>query len=796
MANPTASTDPAFLGKDQVSIFIGQVESVDDPKRSNRVKVRCVGVHTKDKKELPTEDLPWAKVGMPATHPQQNRIGGKHGLLPGSWVLGVWLDGQEYQDPYILTTFNFTAKTSEKNLRKDMDVSEGKMDDEEEGFTTITPKMEGQEKNLSIITETEAKSGGDDKADPQHNAESLDASQDGECPMPQSEQERKTKEDRSKEGSNAEGQKYKVRIGDGKCGPVTGARDAIQDAIKEYFPPEAIRIVYNDVVFNAISGDKIQLNSIMNLLSVLIASYMKASIQTQKGFVEEITNRIKFSASLKVPDRDGIIRTALDLALSSSDDAWHAAFVPIIEMLAQQVFNSLKNVNNQGSSGKGQNYTSDTGNNPETKITDTEARCIADSIIEDANVSFDDKVEEELKKRDERVEKCKTKIYEIQEEIDQMSVEDYECEEDYTDSVNDKTKDILKAVEEITNESTGGGGGGGDGMGFLQQVLQMKAFLKPLIFNKMTLGALLEDAQEGCIGESMYDTAMGFMGSSAGVGAGGGNGGGSESGKSSKKNKDLIKHTGFAGKPGKANRDKTTDKPICDEATITQGNIIKPGGRNARVIAVSEPSSNLRSAASFVVGIPNITVVYNPGHDYWYPSKYKNRNFPSVHIQGYDGTPIPVVDRKSGEIVSILTSPESFSPNLATPTVSIHADDSSIGITSDDENYDIVLSGVYVSNTGREYTSGCFKIIDPDTGKENGTVRAVILDGRIVDIEVINSGTGFKRRAIMVPCDDTGYGAVLVPIMGLVQKNKEMAKKIPDPIHLTFCPGKNQKNAI
>ena len=95
--------------------FIGVVEDVNDPKQSGRVKVRCVGWHPKAKEGdesgdgLTTDDLPWAKVGMPVTHAQQSRIGGKHGLLPGCWVIGFFLDGEEAQDPFILTTFNFTA---------------------------------------------------------------------------------------------------------------------------------------------------------------------------------------------------------------------------------------------------------------------------------------------------------------------------------------------------------------------------------------------------------------------------------------------------------------------------------------------------------------------------------------------------------------------------------------------------------------------------------------------------------------------------------------------------------------
>ena len=78
--------------------FIGQVEDVNDPKGAYRAKVRCIGVHPCEKNGedgVKTEDLPWARVGMSTQFPQQARIGGKHGLLPGSWVFGYFLDGED-----------------------------------------------------------------------------------------------------------------------------------------------------------------------------------------------------------------------------------------------------------------------------------------------------------------------------------------------------------------------------------------------------------------------------------------------------------------------------------------------------------------------------------------------------------------------------------------------------------------------------------------------------------------------------------------------------------------------------
>ena len=128
MSVENPNTEPGFFGKDSFVPFIAQVEDVNDPKRSNRVKVRCLGWHPMSKKQndgededaLASEDLPWAKVGMPNTMAQQGRTGGKHGLKPGSMVMGFFLDGYDAQDPYILTSFNFTAKTTKENNRKDV----------------------------------------------------------------------------------------------------------------------------------------------------------------------------------------------------------------------------------------------------------------------------------------------------------------------------------------------------------------------------------------------------------------------------------------------------------------------------------------------------------------------------------------------------------------------------------------------------------------------------------------------------------------------------------------------------
>lgn len=85
--------------------FTGVVENRHDPLFLNRVKVRCFGWHTENKRALPTEDLPWASVLMPTTSSGTSGVGeGTHGLVEGSWVMGFFRDGNDAQDPVILGT--------------------------------------------------------------------------------------------------------------------------------------------------------------------------------------------------------------------------------------------------------------------------------------------------------------------------------------------------------------------------------------------------------------------------------------------------------------------------------------------------------------------------------------------------------------------------------------------------------------------------------------------------------------------------------------------------------------------
>lgn len=83
-------------------IYYGIIEDrQSDPLKIGRCKVRVFGVHTPNKADLPTDDLPWAMVMMPTTSASIDGIGSTSGLVEGSTVMVVFAD-LDQQIPIIL----------------------------------------------------------------------------------------------------------------------------------------------------------------------------------------------------------------------------------------------------------------------------------------------------------------------------------------------------------------------------------------------------------------------------------------------------------------------------------------------------------------------------------------------------------------------------------------------------------------------------------------------------------------------------------------------------------------------
>jgi len=83
-----------FDGQDGLIWWIGIVEDRHDPLYLGRCKVRILAHHTKDKDEMPTEELPWA---MPILQGDNGRS--VVGYREGDWVIGFFLDSHVKQEP-------------------------------------------------------------------------------------------------------------------------------------------------------------------------------------------------------------------------------------------------------------------------------------------------------------------------------------------------------------------------------------------------------------------------------------------------------------------------------------------------------------------------------------------------------------------------------------------------------------------------------------------------------------------------------------------------------------------------
>jgi len=83
--------------------WMGVVENVDDPVKMGRVQARIFGWHDLDKNAIPTESLPWAQVTMSSDSASVSGIGrSPTGLKPGSWVVGLFMDGETARQPLVL----------------------------------------------------------------------------------------------------------------------------------------------------------------------------------------------------------------------------------------------------------------------------------------------------------------------------------------------------------------------------------------------------------------------------------------------------------------------------------------------------------------------------------------------------------------------------------------------------------------------------------------------------------------------------------------------------------------------
>ena len=107
-----------YMGLDGFIWFTGVVEDRNDPDKLGRVRVRCLGYHTEDKKLIPTEDLPWAHVMHPVTDPSMQGMGNSPSfLVEGTWVVGFFMDAKDKQQPMIMGTLPGVPQSKSETLK-------------------------------------------------------------------------------------------------------------------------------------------------------------------------------------------------------------------------------------------------------------------------------------------------------------------------------------------------------------------------------------------------------------------------------------------------------------------------------------------------------------------------------------------------------------------------------------------------------------------------------------------------------------------------------------------------------
>ena len=116
-----------FYG-DQTRWFLGEVVNVkDDPLKLGRVKVRVFGVYDAkegDKYLIADEDLPWAQIVVPITQGIHKGKGQNLGILVGSQVFGMFLDGQNSQLPMVIGTVPKENDTGEEDTKTKTPITE------------------------------------------------------------------------------------------------------------------------------------------------------------------------------------------------------------------------------------------------------------------------------------------------------------------------------------------------------------------------------------------------------------------------------------------------------------------------------------------------------------------------------------------------------------------------------------------------------------------------------------------------------------------------------------------------
>ena len=394
----TPDVQTNFFGRDALMPFIGQVEDVNDPKGAQRVKVRMIGVHPRKKDGedgVKTDDLPWARVGMPVMYPQTGRIGAKHGLLAGSWVFGYFLDGEDAQDPLVMCTITATAKSVGKDDAK-IPKNDGTFTDAEKGFGKNYGGGENQP-NAALRTKDEQGKMYGTSSDPEgHDVMSdvdLDAGK--QCDGKKKRESFASYERKELENTvhNPPAQKTEIGQSDALCGPEKHAQDDTQKAVKRQIPAAQTRLGIGDVVYQRYTGKYIDMQGVMLQLTLELCNLMK-SVLNAKRHLQNEKNREMIAQTVHNSgmdmDRDGVDIDEKDEKEQDMNDKFNAMFQEsTIDQLCMMMMPMMQSMDMKSGDEEQVGGTPDAPQTIGGGIGDPGARCIAETIVNNVNIIGD-----------------------------------------------------------------------------------------------------------------------------------------------------------------------------------------------------------------------------------------------------------------------------------------------------------------------------------------------------------------------------------------------------------------------
>ena len=343
-----------FIGKEGFNWWIGQVENdgakfwnaelndgegdwdFNDWDWTNKVKVRIIGYHNTNRKELPTSDLPWAQVLMPPIYSQLSGIGSVHQLQVNSWVVGFFMDGASAQIPIVM------GSISDENADSSYGVTGGK----EQGFAQlVSPEYKFPDHsatgssagNTASTVETDEETGVD-KAPTNNDGHKTEEGEET------TKNERgPAKKETEKQAIATEKQKVTVQVGNGKCGSETATK---LEAPMSEFMKFARGIEKNDIdeFIDKQTGRVVDLEYEINLTQMRIQKKLTGLTANIKGVVMEETNKLvkEGLAELSIPDPE--LDVAVRTQLKNVGDLVSCLFKQLIGELGDFIKGLLKDL--------------------------------------------------------------------------------------------------------------------------------------------------------------------------------------------------------------------------------------------------------------------------------------------------------------------------------------------------------------------------------------------------------------------------------------------------------------------